>query len=285
MKSSGTISVSIAEKADRPWWLWLHVLSLDAVLVALAGQEAFVHVAGVSLGAADRLLLGLCAWLAYCGDRLVDGRRLETAAAMARHRFAQRHFKLLRLFWFFALLAAAFLAWRLPLSEWRFGLVLLAIVSAYFFLQHHRTTRKRAGRWKELMVGVGFAGGTLFFVVARAELSVGLICLGMAWAVACMQNCLVIAEWDCDEDVAMDQPSLARELSSPHYWLMIGLLIQFALVGLALWSNLEWLGLGVTLSLSGAFLCELERRGMYWPTDQRRVWADAVLLIPLLTLV
>ena len=171
MKSSGAISVSIAEKAGRPWWLWLHVLSLDAVVVALAGQEAFAHVAGVSLGAADRLLLGLCAWLAYCGDRLLDGRRIKTEAAMARHRFAQRHFKLLRLFWFLAFLAAALLAWRLPLSEWRFGLVLLAIVSAYFFLQHHRTTRKRAGRWKELMVGAGFAGGTLFFVVARAELS------------------------------------------------------------------------------------------------------------------
>ena len=83
----------MAEKAGRPWWLWLHVLSLDAVVVALAGQEAFAHVAGVSLGAADRLLLGLCAWLAYCGDRLLDGRRLKTEAAMARHRFAQRHFK------------------------------------------------------------------------------------------------------------------------------------------------------------------------------------------------
>ena len=44
MKSSGAISVSMAEKAGRPWWLWLHVLSLDAVLVALAGQEAFAHV-------------------------------------------------------------------------------------------------------------------------------------------------------------------------------------------------------------------------------------------------
>lgn len=86
MKSSGAISVSIAEKAGRPWWLWLHVLSLDAVVVALAGQEAFAHVAGVSLGAADRLLLGLCAWLAYCGDRLLDGRRIKTEAAMARHR-------------------------------------------------------------------------------------------------------------------------------------------------------------------------------------------------------
>lgn len=285
MKSSGTISVSIAEKAGRPWWLWLHVLSLDAVLVALAGQEAFVHVAGVSLGAADRLLLGLCAWLAYCGDRLLDGRRLKTEAAMARHRFAQRHFKLLRLFWFLALLAAALLACRLSLSEWRFGLVLLAIVSAYFFLQHHRTTRKRAGRWKELMVGAGFAGGTLFFVVARAELSLGLICLGMAWAVACMQNCLVIAGWDRDEDVAMDQPSLARELSGLHYWILIGLLVQLALVGLAVWSDWAWLKLGVALLFSGALLGELERRGMYWPTEQRRVWADAVLLIPLLTLV
>ena len=285
MKSSGAISVSVAEKAGRPWWLWLHVLSLDAVLVALAGQEAFAHVAGVSLGSTDRLLLGLCAWLAYCGDRVLDGRRLKTAAALARHRFAQRHFKLLRFFWFLALLAAALLAWRLPLSELRFGLVLLAIVSAYFFLQHHRTTRKWAGRWKELMVGAGFAGGTLFFVVARAEVSLGLISLGMAWAVACVQNCLVIAGWDRDEDVAMDQPSLARELSGLHYWIMIGLLIQFALVGVAVLSDWAWLKLGVALLLSGALLGELERRGMHWPTEQRRVSADAILLFPLLNLV
>lgn len=285
MKSSGAISVSIAEKAGRPWWLWLHVLSLDAVVVALAGQEAFAHVAGVSLGAADRLLLGLCAWLAYCGDRLLDGRRIKTEAAMARHRFAQRHFKLLRLFWFLAFLAAALLAWRLPLSEWRFGLVLLAIVSAYFFLQHHRTTRKRAGRWKELMVGAGFAGGSIFFVAVRAELSVGLVCLGMAWAVACMQNCLVVAGWDRDEDLAMDQPSLAREMSGLHRWLLIGLLVQFALVGIAVLSHGDWLKLGGTLLMSGALLGEFERRGMHWPTEQRRVWADAVLLCPLLTLV
>ena len=133
--------------------------------------------------------------------------------------------------------------------------------------------------------GAGFAGGTLFFVVARAELSLGLICLGMAWAVACMQNCLVIAGWDRDEDVAMDQPSLARELSGLHYWMLIGLLVQLALVGLAVWSDWARLKLGVALLLSGALLGELERRGMHWPTEQRRVWADAILLFPLLTLV
>jgi len=163
--------------------------------------------------------------------------------------------------------------------------VLLAIVAGYFFLQHHRTTRKRAGRWKELMVGAGFAGGSIFFVAVRAELSVGLVCLGMAWAVACMQNCLVVAGWDRDEDLAMDQPSLAREMSGLHRWLLIGLLVQFALVGIAVLSHGAWLKLGGTLLLSGALLGELERRGMHWPTEQRRVWADAVLLCPLLTLV
>lgn len=285
MKGSGIVSISVAEKVGRPWWLWLHVLSLDAVLVGLVGLEAFAQVAGVDLGGSDRLLLGICAWLAYCGDRLLDGRRLKVKAAMARHRFAQRHFNFLSSLWFLALLAAALLAWQLPLPERQAGLVLLAIVAGYFFLQHHRTTRKRAGRWKELMVGAGFAGGSIFFVAVRAELSVGLVCLGMAWAVACMQNCLVVAGWDRDEDLAMDQPSLAREMSGLHRWLLIGLLVQFALVGIAVLSHGAWLKLGGTLLLSGALLGELERRGMHWPTEQRRVWADAVLLCPLLTLV
>ena len=284
MKGSGTVTISIAEKAGRPWWLWLHVLSLDAVLVALVGQEAFAHVAGVVLGGSDRLLLALCAWLAYCGDRLLDGRRLKMKATMARHRFAQRHFDRLKSLWFLALLAVALLAWQLPLFERQAGLVLLTLVAGYFFLQHHQTTRQQAGRWKELMVGAGFAGGTVFFVIARAELSVGLVCLGLAWAVACMQNCLVVAGWDRDADRAMDQPSMARNVSGIHRWLLIGLLVQFALVGIAVLSNGPWLKLGGGLLLSGALLGELKRRGMHWDAEQRRVWADAVLLCPLLTL-
>ena len=61
MKGSGVVSISVAEKVGRPWWLWLHVLSLDAVLVGLVGLEAFAQVAGVVLGGLGSLVVwALC---------------------------------------------------------------------------------------------------------------------------------------------------------------------------------------------------------------------------------
>ena len=80
----------------RPWWLWPNVLSLDAPVVALVWQAAFARLLAVELGWTQRGLLAVCVWLAYCGDRLLDARRLpEGSVDSARHAFARDHSKAL----------------------------------------------------------------------------------------------------------------------------------------------------------------------------------------------
>ncbi len=88
-----TLALSQSLKSrTRAWWLWPNVLSLDAPLVALAWQEAFAQVMAVELGAAQRVLLAVCTWLAYSGDRLLDARRLPDGPVdSARHAFARKH--------------------------------------------------------------------------------------------------------------------------------------------------------------------------------------------------
>ena len=146
VKANWPATISVVEDTGRPWWLWLHVLSLDAVIVALVAQEAFAWGAGATLSGVERGLLALCAWLAYCGDRLLDARRLKGPVDSARHEFARMHAKPLSGAWGLGLLGAVLLAGQLTRAELLAGGALAVLVGGYFFLQHHNKLRALAGR-------------------------------------------------------------------------------------------------------------------------------------------
>jgi len=277
-------AVALAPNA-RPWWLWPNVLSLDAPLIALVWQQGFAHSLGVELGWTPRLLLALCAWLAYSGDRILDGRRLHGPVDSARHEFARVHWRGLAWLWSIGFVLTAALALQLPRAELLGGLGMLLLVGGYFALHHHRTTRVGAGRFKECMAGTGFAAGTVYAVVMRTEISAGLLAMCAAWAGLCAVNCLMLAGWDRAEDRAMGQPSLARQWPQMERgipWL-VGLALSTA--ALATWLDPRWLMLTAAAAVSGIALLTLSRRGDSLAQPSRRVLVDASLLSPVLLLV
>lgn len=269
----------------RRWWLWPNLLSLDAPLIALVWQEGFARSLGVELEWKHRALLGLCAWLAYCGDRILDGRRLKKPVESARHEFCRVHYRPLSIAWGVGLLVAIYLALQLSAGELLGGMVLLSSVLVYFGLHHHPATRQRAGCIKECMAGTGFAVGTVFFVLMQAEVSAGLIILCVAWAGLCSVNCLMIAGWDRDLDKRMDQPSMAlvwHGMETRVPWMVI------AMLGVSLgavWLDQRWMMLSAALWVSGVGLIQLCLRRSSYPPMLARVLADAVLLSPLIFLV
>jgi len=284
MKSALT-AIPISAAQPRPWWLWPNLLSLDAPLIALVWQEGFARSLGVELDWTHRALLGLCAWLAYCGDRILDGRRLKKPVESVRHEFCRVHYRPLFIAWGVGLLVAIYLALQLSSAELFGGLVLLSSVLIYFGLHHHPATRKRVGCIKECMAGTGFAAGTLFFVLMQAEVSAGLIILCIAWAGLCSVNCLMIAGWDRDLDKRMDQPSMAlmwHGMETRIPWIVI------AMMGVSLgavWLDQRWLMLSAALWLSGVGLIQLCLRRSSCSPTLARVLTDVVLSSPLIFLV
>lgn len=269
----------------RPWWLWPNILSLDAPLVALVWQEAFARSLGLELSWASRVILALCTWLAYSGDRILDGHRLEGPVASARHEFARLHRRPLSLLWMVGLLVAVMLTWQLPRPEVVGGLVLLLIVAVYFALHHHPAVRTRAGRFKEVMAGTVFALGTVYAVMVTAGITPGLLLMSAAWAGLCSVNCLVLASWDREQDRVMEQPSLARQwpaMESVIPWL-VGLSLMAAAAGA--WWEPRWQMLMVAVAASGAGLLLLLGFGDNLRSSLRRVLADTALLTPVWFLV
>lgn len=79
-----------------PWWLWPHVLSLEAPLVAVLYQMMLMHVHGVTFTPMLHVGLGLCCWVVYVLDRTLDTFSAKTEGELdMRHAFYFRHRRLL----------------------------------------------------------------------------------------------------------------------------------------------------------------------------------------------
>ncbi len=122
------------EKESRPWWVWLNVLGLDAVITALVWMPLFARVTNARLTLAEYVVLGCGVWCVYGLDRMTDG-IMEGGPRRERHRFAARRWLPLGLG---MLTAAGGSGWLLAfhvqeiVSLW--GLRLLGGIGLYFVI-------------------------------------------------------------------------------------------------------------------------------------------------------
>lgn len=272
-------------KFDCPYWLWPNVLSLDAPLIAIIWQEGFAVSLGVELGWINRVILGLYTWLAYCGDRILDGRRLQSSVSSVRHEFARIHWKSLTKVWFLVLGLTIFLTTKLNLIELVYGALFGVFIGVYFLLQHHPLTRIKAGKYKEFLAGIGFASGTVLFLFVRVDLTALFFLMFILWALLCVVNCLIISVKEITLDKEMGQSSQARN------WPKLGRLIPGVLICLILFSltvcflDNRWILLSLCFCLSCGGLVQLCRRSSGCGSPLFRVLTDAVLLSPLIFIV
>ena len=273
-----------ATRRRAAWWLWPHLLSLDAPLVAVVWQGCWARSAHVRLSWCHPCVLGLGVWLIYLVDRLADcARAVPGDPVTARHAFHARWRVGLSSL---AATAAATLVLLTPhvlsRAEFLHGLLLLALAGVYAWLIHGRKQQGWAACLpKEAAVGSMFAAGTAFFpwcqgAMDRLDLSAGAVIFGGL----CFCNCALITVWERHAQDVRNRSSLLNAF--PRLAARLRPLC-LALAGLA------GIGLLVTgspsflaLALGGLFLAALDRhRGRIAP-DALRVLADVALLTPLL---
>lgn len=142
----------------------INILSLDIVAGAVISALFFARILEVSITTPGLIALGLTVWIIYTADHLRDARRIPHKASTARHRFHQRHFKVLAVFLLLAIVMDAVTITSIKRQVLLWGLLLTPIILLYLAGQHYLRM------FKELFIAILYTFGVLLLTVSVTTL-------------------------------------------------------------------------------------------------------------------
>lgn len=128
----------------------LHYLSLDVVLGAVASSWMFWKIPNGNgvVNLPSILILGICTWIIYILDRLLDNLKFEPEDA--RHQFHFQHQYYLQVGIIILFFIAAILAFLLPHNVVYFGIVLSVLILVYFYILQKKSKSANYQYFKEI---------------------------------------------------------------------------------------------------------------------------------------
>ncbi|MGI8957036.1 MAG: hypothetical protein ACR2II_09005 [Chthoniobacterales bacterium] len=274
-----------AERVEYSPIIWLNLLCLDAPIVALSWQWLFAHSFGAQLNLSLRALLFLTAWLIYLADRFADTIKLPLESPISlRHRFCREHM----VGWWIAVVVIFCLDVGLALRTLDLQMLFLGGTLALLCFIYLLVNHSLGGKWrpfpmKEKAIGLLFAAGTTLGVIGQLPgLTISFGVAVILFAVLCTFNCLSIAHWERDLDVAQGKASfLTGWPAVAGAFRPIGYGIALVAIGCAFFWHLATFPLLFCLAASALLLVRLNLAHSL-PRDHRTALADLVLLTPLL---
>lgn len=181
----------------------INILSLDVVAGAVISALFFAALLGVSPGPMSMVALAVTVWIIYTADHLQDAMAIPTVASTDRHRFHQRHFRVILGAVIVAAAADLTLLWFLSVATLRAGVILGAIVLVYLVLQRHLKFLK------EFFVASLYTAGILLPSLALMENSLSPIhyLVITKFVITAMMNLLLFSLFDHQQDRVHQQHS------------------------------------------------------------------------------
>lgn len=261
---------------------FLNILSLDIVIGTVICALFFGKLFNVNILPFGLISLALTVWIIYTADHLLDARMIGHEASSERHRFHQKHFKLLLIIMFLALLidliAISFA--RKQVIVW--GFYLGAVVFIYLLFQRYLKFLK------ELFVALLYTCGVLLpsVAVTTVKLNLSYIIIVVQFFLIALINLLLFSWHDKDKDRADLQHSFVtvsgRELTTTCIYCLglINILLTFRLL-FTIFETKPVFILGVmNISLLAIFTFREAMQQNY----KYRLLGDAVFLLPVLYL-
>lgn len=259
----------------------LNILSLDVAIGAMISASFMAHLLKVELLLRGLLCLGLTVWLIYTADHLLDARKTKTNASTERHRFHQRHFKIIFLCEVLVLFAVIVMLFFLRPSVllWGSGLAILVVV--YFFVQI------KLGFLKELFGAVLYSCGVLLPAVALSNSGIpdySEIPITI-FVFTALINLMLFSWFDQEHDRNDNHPSLVSSLgdSTTRIFLYFLFLLQFTLSTYCVFLYPALFSVITVLVLMNIVLILIFFKAEWFSKyDRYRLAGDAIFLLPII---
>ena len=151
-----------------PFWLWLHLMSLEAPLVSALWAAGLAKVIRVPLMPGVLWGLGLSVWMIYVLDRLLDTVGKRDADLDARHLFHRRHQRVFMIAVAVAAVITSWLAFWVVPADLMWHCVMLAVPMLFYLAIYTADGSGISFRWLLPLCGVA-----TFSLIASAPLKTG----------------------------------------------------------------------------------------------------------------
>jgi 4-hydroxybenzoate polyprenyltransferase len=258
----------------------INILSLDIAAGAMICASFFARIIHVTILPQGLASLGLTVWIIYTADHLLDAKKLKQDASTERHRFHQRHFRLL----FLLLLVAVFV----DVAEIYFirsivfltGLALSFLVVIYFLVQ------QKIGFLKEFLGAILYTGGILLIPLSvNNQISVSVILLILQFGITAWINLLLFSLIDQHKDETDRHHSFTTtfglRLTRTILLFLFGAIVVLTVVQLALFS-FEVKATLILALMTLLLLLIFIKQDYFEKNDRYRLLGDAVFLLPLI---
>jgi hypothetical protein len=265
-------------------WLWPHLFSLDAPLIAVLWQVLLTRDLNVSVSRGEPFVLALCVWCVYLGDRILDAARPQMSGwEPVRKTFYRQHLRLAAITGLCLLSAVLPLAYYLlKRATFHAGLALAVPLLSYLAFVHLAPMRWRA-RWpREMAVACVFTSGVFLAVwIGNGNSYRQLWAPAILFSLLCWVNCCAIETWEWQKSACRrdEEPSGSTQWAA-RYLSFVALGIAVLAV-LMMYMNLTPPRFSAAALFSGVALAALAERRSHLPMNGLRVVADLALCTPL----
>lgn len=216
----------------------LHYLSLDVVLGAVVSSWMFWKIPDGNgmVNLPSILILGICTWIIYILDRLLDN--LKSEPEDARHQFHFQYQYYLQVGIIILFLLAAILAFFLPRNVIYFGIALSVLIMIYFYILHKKSKSANYQYFKEIFTSAIYSlcvVGSAFSTKSNLDWQAYLA--GFVFFLLVHQSILIFSFYESQAYPATK--NLAKKLGKANCTYLIWGVLVFSIVSIFLTDNLS----------------------------------------------
>ncbi len=274
------MSVSYLMKKIIQTYRSINILSLDIVAGAVICALFFAKVFEVTVLPHGLISLGLTVWIIYTADHLLDAKKVQQPASTERHRFHQKHFKVLLAVAIVAAVIDVVQLFFIRTKVFETGLALSAAVIIYFFLQRYLHFLK------EIAGALLYAGGVLLIPLSMVKsISAQQSVLVIQFILTALINLVMFSWIDKSHDEKDKHGSFATVMGEKTTKLFLTTLFIVQVIVITVQFQISNFRLEFVIALMNAILFLIFYRRKYFEiSDRYRLLGDGIFLLPLIYL-
>ena len=198
-------------KALTQSYQFIQNISVDVVIGATAMAYLFSKITATELPWVVYVVLGICVWLIYTFDHLLDARKISKAATTRRHRFHQLYFDVLIIAWILLFAVGMLISiFLLPKVIWYWGSFIVIFSVLHLVLVHFFGSIKSKLVLKEVGVAWSYSAGIVVgpFGLADSVEVIDVVSFTLLFFVV-LFNLIMFSYFDYYKDQKNEQSSIA----------------------------------------------------------------------------